>query len=116
MMFLTKLIVFLVQKLLYYQKTAKITQKFNGTRFLNASDTAIKLLLDLNEDLPKLTLRTLQHFWFRENCATSLSNSFLCLHITIVISKIRKHIQHGLFFPFNVSPSMKRCYFRKKFA
>ena len=55
MMFLTKLIVFLVQKLLYYQKTAKITQKFNDTRFLNASDTAIKLLLDLNEDLPKLT-------------------------------------------------------------
>ena len=44
MIVLIKLIVFLVQKLLYYQIPAKITKKFNGPYFLGVSDMVIKPL------------------------------------------------------------------------
>ena len=44
MIVLIKLIVFLAQKLLYYQISAKITKKFNGPYFLGVSDMVIKPL------------------------------------------------------------------------
>ena len=44
MIVLNNVIAFLVQKLLYYQITVKVTLKFNGCYFVGASDMAIKLL------------------------------------------------------------------------
>ena len=44
MMVFIELIVFLTQKLLYYQITAIITKKFNGPYILGADGTAIKVV------------------------------------------------------------------------
>ena len=44
MMVFIELIVFLTQKLLYYQITTIITKKFHGPYILGAGDTAIKVV------------------------------------------------------------------------
>ena len=58
-------------------------------------------LFDLNEDFPKLTQQASYHFWFRKDCVTSFSCSFLCFQIYAEITKIKERTKRNLYFTYN---------------
>ena len=112
MIIVISFILFLVQKL-YNQITAKIIQwplvfmcQWYGHQTFK--------FLGLNENFPKFTQRTSNQLWFRKDCISKFSCSFLCLQITAEIWKIKIRIQRNLMFWTELNWTESLCFMRTK--